>query len=533
MPKATGLVANSDTGEPIEITAEWYDAILFDLDGVVTRTATLHAAAWKSAFDSYLRERSAQMSAAFVPFDIESDYANYVDGKPRIDGVRSFLESRGIMLSPGDSRDSPDAATLAGLANRKNALFLERVRMNGVQVYPSTIEFLAAQKKKGFKTAVVSSSRNCAAILEAAGLAHAFELRVDGCDLDDGWLSGKPAPDMYLEAARRLGVEPSRSIVVEDALAGVDAAISGGFGLVVAVARNDDGRTMRAHGADIVVSDLADISVIGDRAGLRRNTSEKISPADLARVIGERCVGRRLVLFLDYDGTVTPIVDRPEDAVLSAPMRLALERLSKRYTVGIISGRAREDIEDRVGIPGLYYAGSHGFDISCPGDRRLHHTEGREFIPSLQAAENDLKSALRDVPGALVEGKTYSVAIHFRLVDPANLHLVREAVEAAETRYPDLRRKSGKKVFELLPNIPWHKGEAVAWLLGAIGLQPHEALPVCIGDDTTDEDAFAEVAPDGIAVLVAARARPTQAKYRLAGSEDVMRLFENLSGASE
>ncbi|MDH3703495.1 MAG: trehalose-phosphatase [Alphaproteobacteria bacterium] len=532
MPKASDAVSDSDARQTAEIQADRYDAILVDLDGVVTRTASVHAAAWKSAFDSFLRERSARLSTAFVPFDAKSDYSDYVDGKPRADGVRGFLESRGIILPPGDSRDSPDTETVCGLANRKNALFLERIRNNGVQVYRSTIEFLADLKDRGFKSAVVSSSRNCAAILEAAGQAHSFDTRVDGCDLDDGWLSGKPAPDMFLEAARRLGVDPSRCIVVEDALAGVDAGSDGGFGLVVGVARNDNGREMRAHGADIVVSDLAELSIIGDRAGPPSDSAGEISPADLATVIVEQCGDRKLALFLDYDGTLTPIVARPEDAVLSDTMHRLLERLSRRHVVGVISGRARADIEERVGIPGLYYAGSHGFDISCPGNRQFHHAEGREFVPAVQRAEEDLRSALHGIPGALVEGKTYSVAVHYRLVDRDKQHLVRSAVDAVAARYPNLRRTTGKMVFELLPNIDWDKGRAVTWLLHAMGLEPPDAMPVYIGDDVTDEDAFATVSADGIGVLVADAPRATQARYRLAGPDAVMRLFEHLSGVS-
>ena len=531
MLRSKDAAVGSDNGYLAEIRAEYYDAILVDLDGVVTRTAALHAAAWKSAFDSFLCERSARLSTAFVPFDADLDYTALVDGKPRAEGVRGFLDSRGIILPPGDSCCSPEAETVSGLAKRKNALFLELVRKNGVQVYPSTIEFLAQLKKRGFKSAVVSSSRNCAAILDAAGLAHAFDTRVDGCDLDDGWLSGKPAPDMFLEAARRLGVEPERSIVVEDALAGVDAAVDGGFGLVIAVARNHNDSEMRKHGADIVVSDLADVSIVGSRDGTPPNASEEISPSDLAARIAQRCGTRRLVLFLDYDGTLTPIVDRPEDAVLSDPMRRALERLSARYTVGIVSGRSRADIETRVGLPGLYYAGSHGFDISCPGNRQIHHAEGKDFIPVVQSAAKDLEVALKDIPGALVEAKTYSVAIHFRLVEPGNQHVVREAVDAAEARYPNLRRTAGKKVFELLPNIAWDKGRAVTWLLQAIQLVPSNALTVYIGDDITDEDAFIAVAPDGIGVLVADNPRPTKARYRMAGPEAVLQLFEYLTGA--
>jgi alpha,alpha-trehalase len=533
MPNSNDAVIGAAYGRSTEIRADRYDAILVDLDGVVTRTASLHAAAWKAAFDSFLGERSARLNAVFVPFDVEQDYTAYVDGKPRADGVRGFLDSRGIIVPPGESCDSPDAETVSGLAKRKNAVFLELVRKDGVQVYPSTIEILAALKARGFKCAVVSSSRNCAAILEAAGLAQFFDTRVDGCDLDDGWLSGKPAPDMFLEAARRLGVEPERSIVVEDALAGVDAAIDGGFGLVIAVARNYNDRELRDHGADIVVSDLADLSITGTRDGTPPNTAETISPSELAAVIAERCGTRRLVLFLDYDGTLTPIVDRPEDAVLSDPMRRALERLSARHTVGIISGRARADIERRVGLPGLHYAGSHGFDISCPGNRQIHHAEGEGFISAVQDAARDLEVALKDVSGALVEGKTYSVAIHFRLVERDKQHLVRKAVEAAESRYPDLRRTAGKKVFELLPNMAWDKGKAVMWLLHEIELGPSDALAVYIGDDITDEDAFIAVAADGIGVLVAESPRPTLARYRLAGPEAVLQLFENLTGMPE
>jgi beta-phosphoglucomutase family hydrolase len=232
--------------------------VLFDLDGVITSTAKQHFAAWQQTFDDFLRARAESAGATFEPFD-EDDYNRHVDGLPRYDGVRRFLASRGISLDEGDPADTPRAETVRGLGDRKNVLVNEIIRREGVEVYDGSLALLRDLRARGVKTAVVSSSRNCLAVLQAAGITELFDARVDGLIADELGLPGKPAPDTYLEAGRRLGTQPQRAVVVEDALSGVEAGRKGAFGLVVGVDRMGQAEALRRHGADVVVADLAEL----------------------------------------------------------------------------------------------------------------------------------------------------------------------------------------------------------------------------------------------------------------------------------
>lgn len=241
----------------IELTS--FDAFLFDLDGVITRTARLHASAWKQLFDEYLAAHAARTGTPFVPFDIAHDYRAHVDGKPRYAGVRDFLASRGIRLPAGTREDVADRDTVYGLGKRKNRYFLAALEQEGVRVYQSAVALLRQARSLGVRTAVVSSSRNTEAIVRAARLTPLFEVRVDGVDVEDKGLPGKPHPAMFLEAARRLDVPPSRGVVFEDATAGVEAGRRGGFGLVVGVGDPGHAEQLRQHGAHVVVADLGEI----------------------------------------------------------------------------------------------------------------------------------------------------------------------------------------------------------------------------------------------------------------------------------
>jgi beta-phosphoglucomutase family hydrolase len=231
-------------------------ACLFDLDGVVTRTAVVHAAAWKETFDAFLRSRDGER---FRPFDAVADYDEYVDGRPRADGVRTFLASRGIQLPEGTPDDPPDKATVHGLGNRKNVLLLEKIRTQGVEAYDGTLRYIEAVRAQGLRTAIVSSSANTPDVLRSIDAEHLFDVRIDGVVAAERGLPGKPHPDTFLEAARDLGIEPSRAAVFEDALAGMDAGRSGHFGYVVGVDRVGQTDALYAHGADIVVQDLAEL----------------------------------------------------------------------------------------------------------------------------------------------------------------------------------------------------------------------------------------------------------------------------------
>ncbi|MFF5014623.1 HAD family hydrolase [Streptomyces sp. NPDC001165] len=231
-------------------------ACLFDLDGVVTKTAVVHAAAWKETFDAFLRDYEGPQAR---PFDAIAEYDEYVDGRPRADGVRSFLDSRGIHLPEGGPDDPPDARTVHGLGNRKNDLLLERIRTGGVEAYEGTLRYLEAVRAQGLRTAIVSSSANCQDVLRAVGAEHFFDVRIDGVVAAERNLPGKPHPDTFLAAAHDLGVEPAQAAVFEDALAGMDAGRSGGFGYVVGVDRVGQADALYAHGASIVVKDLAEL----------------------------------------------------------------------------------------------------------------------------------------------------------------------------------------------------------------------------------------------------------------------------------
>jgi beta-phosphoglucomutase family hydrolase len=241
------------------------EACLFDLDGVLTETAKVHAKAWKRMFDAYLKGRAERQGEEFVEFDAGDDYDDYVDGKPRYDGVRSFLASRGIELPEGTPEDPPGAETVCGLGNRKNELVLELLRHDGVEAYPGSVRFVEAAREAGLRRAVVSSSANCQEVLKAAGIEGLFEQRIDGRVAAAEKLAGKPAPDTYLAGAKVLGVEPAAAAVFEDALSGVESGRAGGFGCVVGVNRlgADHGKALAEHGATIVVSDLAELLADG------------------------------------------------------------------------------------------------------------------------------------------------------------------------------------------------------------------------------------------------------------------------------
>lgn len=228
-------------------------ACLFDLDGVLTKTAVVHARAWKETFDRFLAKRGER------PFDLVHDYDEYVDGKPRLDGVRDFLASRGIELPEGSQDDQPDAETIRGVGNAKNELVLRIIRGQGVDPYESSVHYLRAAREAGLRRAVVSSSNNCHDVLVAAGIEDLLEVRVDGVVAQERHLRGKPAPDTFLEAARMLGVEPAQAAVFEDALAGVEAGRAGSFGCVVGVDRAGQREALLAHGATVVVDDLAEL----------------------------------------------------------------------------------------------------------------------------------------------------------------------------------------------------------------------------------------------------------------------------------
>ncbi len=509
------------------IDRERFDAVVFDMDGVITDTARVHEAAWKRLFDDFLREREGE---GFAPFSAE-EYRSHVDGKPRYDGVRDFLASRGIALPEGSPDDAPGTPTVQGLGNRKNEYFLASLA-EGVRPYPHGVAFVHRLQDAGFGTAIISASRNAAAVLEAAGLADLFAVRVDGVVAAELGLAGKPAPDVFVEAARRLGATPERTVVVEDALAGVEAGRAGGFGLVIGVDRAGQADALREHGADAVTSDLGALRVVGPP----RPIAALPDALDTWPHVAERLRDARPAVFLDYDGTLTPIVERPEDAHLDPGMRAALRRLAAVAPVAIVSGRDVRFVIDEVDLPDVYYLGSHGFDVVAPEGTTLstgREDEFRRFLPVLDDAEKSLADAASAIAGARIERKKYAIAVHYRQVAENDVPAVERVVDAELARRPLLRKSGGKKVFELRPDIDWDKGRAVRWALEALGLSAEDVLPVYLGDDLTDEDAFAEIASDGLGIVVGDGERTTRAAYRVSTTDEVGALLDRLAEAIE
>ena len=496
-----------------------FDAVVFDMDGVVTKTAVVHAAAWKQLFDDYLEERSRRTGEEWRAFDADADYRTYVDGKPRYDGVRSFLASRGISLPDGAPDDAADEDTVCGLGNRKNGYFLQQLERQGVGVYESTVRLVRILQAVGIGTAIISASKNVALVLGSGGVGDLFPVCVDGITAAETGLPGKPDPAVFVEAARRLGAEPPRTVVVEDALAGVEAGRRGGFGLVLGVDRTGDADGLLKAGADVVVSDLADVIV-----------DPPFIPSALKCVpdIERRLRQATPALFLDYDGTLTPIVEHPDLAVLSDDMKAVLERLAGRFPVAIMSGRDLSDVRRMVGIESIVYGGSHGFDVDAPERLGGRVQQGLAAADDLAAARASLTRAVADIPGAWVEHKAFAVTVHFRQTPADQVPRVEAAVERVAADFPGLRRTTGKMVLELRPAIDWDKGKALLWLLERLQAAGGTYIPAYIGDDDTDEDAFRAIAGRGIGVRIGDPQEPSVAEYNLVDVGEVLQFLHAL-----
>ncbi len=500
-----------------------FGAVIFDLDGVVTRTADVHATAWKRLFDAFFEKRPAREGENLSAFDIDRDYRRYVDGRPRYQGVQHFLAARRIHLPMGAPDDPPERITVCGLGNRKNRIFRELIEKQGLEVDDCAIALIRRLRRAGIRTAAVSASKNCSLILGRAGIADLFDVVVDGIEAERLHLDGKPEPDTFLEAARRLGVDPELSTVLEDVVAGVTAGRRGRFGLVIGVDRDGQGHALSAHGADLVFEDLCDIEVE------ERGEPEARTPRQLLdmTLISDQLAEKRPALFLDYDGTLTPIVERPQDARLSEDMRQTLRDAAQVMPVAVISGRDLVDVRQLVGIPEIIYAGCHGLAVEGP-DLSLELAEGIDAMGELDEAEAELIKLLRPVPKAHLERKRFAIAVHYRQVADEDLVQVESAVALVQKGFAKLRRTGGKKVFELCPDIEWDKGRAIRWLLTELGLDAPDVLPIYIGDDLTDEDAFRALQGLGLGILVANTPQPSAAAFRLTDPHQVVALLQLL-----
>lgn len=495
-------------------------AVILDLDGVLTDTARTHRRAWKRMFDEFLRDRRG---ADAEPFS-EEDYRRYVDGKPRYDGAVSFLEARDIELPYGDPDDDPGKETVCGLGNRKNEYFRELLEREGVDRIEPSIRWARVVRASGVPLAVVTSSRNGRRVLEAAGIEDLFDARVDGRDGDELGLPGKPDPAYFLEAADRLDVPASDAAVVEDAESGVEAGRRGGFGIVIGVGSEERDR-LRGAGTDLVIEDLSELPFPTPEQSRRIRDLPLLM--DHPEVL--ECFARSpaLALLLDYDGTLTPIVDDPDEAQLPPAMRDVLEDARTRVPLAVISGRDLDALREFVGIDGICYAASHGLHIREPDG--AEHERAAEWLPDLNRAEQVLEEKLRERRSARIERKRFAIAVHYRNApgdDAEEIQHIAEQVGAAEER---LRITGGKQVVEIRPDIDWDKGSAVQWILDMLDLES-PVRPIVVGDDVTDEDAFRALPGTGLPVVVRGEDddRTTAALFALEDPDQVRTMIRRL-----
>ncbi len=385
------------------------EAVILDMDGVITQTAKEHKEAWKEMFNEFLKKQNKD-----YPLMTDEDYIQYIDGKPRLGGIKSFLESRNIDLPEGSTYDALDEQTVHGLGNKKNALFLNLLHDRGVDVYENAIQQIKHWRYHGLKTAVVSSSRNCKHVLETAGVDNLFDARVDGQVAEDKGIKGKPEPDIFIEAAHELETSPEKCVVVEDAISGVQAGSKGNFAFVIGVSRTDNETILYENGADVVVKNLKEIDLFNNREIEPYFTQSLPSAFSKQTKFHDIAADKTLVLFMDYDGTLSPIVKRPEDAILSKEMKNVIEQCASKFSVAIVSGRDMDDVKSRVDIENLIYAGSHGFRISGPNGLYMEHEKSKEILPKLDHIEKELSTSLKEIEGVQIDRKRYAVGVHFR-----------------------------------------------------------------------------------------------------------------------
>ena len=503
----------------LTLSREHVDAVLFDLDGVVTNTTELQALAWKRLFDDWMLTHPPEPGEDHSPFDAARDYRRYIDGRPRDKGVKHFLLARGVELPDGQPDDGPERDTIHGLGQRKNALFIALLDEQGVEAYGCAVALLRQLRRAGIRTAAVTASKNCDAILARTEIGELFDTRVDGIDAEREDLAGKPDPDTLLEAARRLGVEPARMAVLDDTVAGVRAAGRGRFGLIIGVDRGGQRETLTEHGAHLVFDDLCQIDVASA-------SDEVPAPLTAPPATAAAIAARRPALFLEYDGALLPL-----DADPTRPdpeLRRLLHQLALAMPVTVISGRDVDELRRLLGLPRIIYAGSHGFDIQGP-TLSLELPEAIDARDEVAAAAAALEQDLAGIPGARVERRRFAVLVDGRELPEPDLERLTEAANTVAADFPRLRVTRRGPLLELRPDIDWDSGHTVRRLLAELELDNAGALPVYIGGSETAEDAFREIRQDGLGILVASTPRPSAAHHRIAEGGQVTELLRALA----
>lgn len=496
---------------------EPYQAVIADMDSVLTRMSSLHERAWQGAFNEFFAQRKAARGEQHSEF-AHMEYRKHLDGKLRYKGAADFLSARHIDLPFGREDDAPGVDTACAIGNRKEQLLVKLLEREGVAVFEDALASLRRWRLGGMKLAAISASCNCRNVLRLIELENYLDVIVDGELANELKLTGKE--ELMLEAARQLGVDPDSTVVLEDTAGGIRAGRKAGFGLNVGVNRNHHAAELENAGADAVVRSLSAL----------RFPRRLPSALDNLEALLEQTGRPNRAIFLDFDGTLAPIVDDPRTVEVGESMSNTLRALAKVCTLGIISGRDRQDLEDRINIDGIVYAGSHGLDIAGPGFQKVL-PEAEAAISEVDSAEVRLRDALEGISGVIVERKRFAVAVHYRKVrSDVAIQQVNRVVDGvlADTR---LRKRLGKQVLELEPAADWDKGHAVEWLLETANIEPAHVLVIYIGDDETDEDVFAALAGRGTSIRVGDEVAASLADYRLPQSADVEKFLQCLAEA--
>lgn len=476
-----------------------YKAIALDLDGVVADTRDLHFDAWKRILDKFLKDKPEQRCFS------EEDYSVYVDGVPRKEGISQFLESRKI---------KPEEETVNRLGDDKNKLYQELLEESGAEIFDDSVRAIKRWKKKGILLAIVSSSKNARLVLEKAQIEDLFDARVDGVVGERRGLKGKPSGEYFVEALKELGVDPSQAAIVEDAESGVRAGKDGGFKRVFGMDRSEKRshtKALKDQGADQVVCSLLEIQI--ERVQERNNPP--FHALKNFEEMKERIGCREIALFLDFDGTLAPILPNPDDVELPSSLKEKLEESSKYFKTAIMSGRDRRDVKERVGLPNLFYGGSHGFDITGPGGFRFELEEAHEIFPALDRAQKRLESSLHSLEGIRIERKRYAIAVHYRQASAEAAEQACAEVRRVGRDFDQLKVAGGKKIYELKPNIDWGKGKAIEKLCQVLEIDSSNAVAFYLGDDVTDEDGFEYIKDWGVGIRVGDPKEKTKANYWL------------------
>ena len=511
---------------PVVIDPRYHDAVIFDLYGVLTEAASVQRAAWASLFNEYLVRRPAHEDEDHSAFT-DDDYWQLVNGKPRPDGVADFLASQGISLPRGVPSDTGEG-TICGLANRQRQLYADLLDRE-VPLFGAMVTLARKLRDIDVATAAHSSSPGCQAVSKVTGVDGLLDVYIDETAAEGLRIAGNPGlvvpaeASHVLDAAYGLGVLPHRTVIVGDTEAGLSAGRDAGFALVIGVDRTGHAEGLFQCGADVVVADLADIAVrTGDKRMSEIPNALK-SSGQLAGIV----IGRESVLFLNYDVALSQTVSDPGAVALVDGAAQALRSLADVSPVVVISGRDLADLRDRVDIPGIWYAGSHGFELVGPDGSHREHEAGAAAVPVLAGAADELRDILEQIPGVRVVHTRFAVAVHYR--EAASEH-IGEIVGTTRRlgQRNKLRVTNGRMLVELRPDVDWDEGTRLAWIRSHID-ESKSLVPIYVGGDLTDEDAFEAVQLGGIGIAVRHDDdgnRRTAARFVLDGLDEVRKMLK-------